>query len=71
MLPLEYLIDQRRLNYMNNLQSVPNERIVMISQICQNSDYRDLYVKYDLDVEYSKSRSKSAVSDIFANNMTV
>ena len=43
----------------------------MISQICRNSDYRDLYEKYDVDVECSKSRIKSAVSDCFANNMTV
>ena len=70
-LPLEYLIDQRRLNFMNNLQSVPNERVVMISQICRNSDYRDLYVKYDVDLGWSKSRIKSAVSNCFANNMTV
>ena len=67
-LPLEYV---RRLNFMTNLQSLPNERVVMISQICRNSDYRDLYIKYDVDVECSKSGIKSAVADCFANNMTV
>ena len=70
-LPLEYGIDQRRLNFMTNLQSLPNERVVMISQICRNSDYRDLYIKYNVDVECSKSKIKSAVADCFANNMTV
>ena len=34
-LPLEYLIDHRRLNFMTKLQSVPNERVVMISQIAE------------------------------------
>ena len=30
--------------------------------------YRDLYIKYDVDVECSKSRINSAVADCFANN---
>ena len=34
-LPLEYVIDQRRLNFMTNIQSLLNERVVMISQICR------------------------------------
>ena len=70
-LPLEYVIDQRRLNFMSNLTSLSNERVVMISKVCRNSNYRDLYIKYDVDVECSKSSIKSAVADCFVNNMII
>ena len=46
-MPLEYIIDQRQLNFIVNIQNIKNERILWISKICKNSDYHDIFVKYD------------------------
>ena len=70
-LPLEYIIDQRRLNFIINIQNVENERIIWISEICKNSNYRDILVKYDANLKFSKSQIKSLVWESFSRSMTV
>ena len=42
-----------------------------MSEICKNSNYRDILVKYDADLKFSKSRIKSLVWDSFLRSMTV
>ena len=70
-LPLEYTIDQRRLNFIVNIQNIENERIIWISKICKKSDYRDIFVKYDANLKCSKSRIKFLVWNSFSRSMTV
>ena len=70
-LPLEYIIDQRRLNFIVNIQNIKNERILWISKICKNSDYRDILVKYDAHLKCSKSRIKFPCLDSFSRSMNV
>ena len=70
-LPLEYIIDQRRLNFIVNIQNIENERITWISEICKNSNYREILVKYDANLKCSKSRIKFLVWDSFSRSMTV
>ena len=68
-LPLEYIIDQRKLNFIVNIQNIENERISWISKICKYSDYRDIFVKYDAHLKCSKSRIKFLVWDSFSRSM--
>ena len=69
-LPLEYIIDQRRLNFIANIQNIENEMMIWISNIWSNS-YRDIFVKYDANLKCSKSRIRFIVWDSFSRPKTV
>ena len=47
-LPLEYTIDLYRSTFFMHLHNIPNERILLVSKLCRNFNYRDLRLKYDV-----------------------
>src|SRR6266536_5696562 len=64
-LPIERLVDLRRLNFHKSIIMSDNERLKCLRTVCRDNSYADLCNTYRVDASCSRGKMKAAVYNSF------